>query len=72
MAAAFAMSPPSNWMIRFGKTGAMIPNARKSSATVIMMNANVARDAVLPSVAGGRKLACGISANPSLQKTHKF
>jgi hypothetical protein len=36
------MLPPSNWIIRFGKTGAIIPNARKSSVTVITMKIKVA------------------------------
>jgi hypothetical protein len=39
------MFPPSNAIIRFGKTGAIIPNARKSSVTVTIINTNVARDA---------------------------
>jgi hypothetical protein len=38
------MFPPSNAIIRFGKTGAIIPNARKSSVTVTIINTNVARD----------------------------
>jgi len=37
IAAAFAMFPPSNRIIRFGKTGAIIPNAKKSSVTVTII-----------------------------------
>jgi len=43
MAAARAMLPPSNWMMRLGRTGAMMPKARKSKRTVIRMKTKAAR-----------------------------
>src|SRR6266446_6593833 len=43
MAAARAMLPPSNWMIRLGRTGAMMPKARKSKSTVTRMKTKAAR-----------------------------
>src|SRR5882672_5037488 len=43
MAAAWAMFPPSNRMMRLGRTGAIMPKARKSNRTVARMKANAAR-----------------------------
>jgi hypothetical protein len=43
MAAARAMLPPSKWMMRLGRTGAMMPKARKSKRTVIRMKTKAAR-----------------------------
>src|SRR6266849_5831506 len=43
MAAARAMLPPSNWMMRLGRTGAMMPKAKKSKSTVIRMKTKAAR-----------------------------
>src|SRR6267142_1514732 len=43
MAAARAMLPPSNWMMRLGRTGAMTPKARKSKSTVTRMKTKAAR-----------------------------
>ena len=37
-------SPPSNHLIKSGNTGAMIPNARKSSRTVTVIKAIAALD----------------------------
>src|SRR6266852_5925011 len=42
MAAARAMLPPSNWMMRLGRTGAMMPKARKSKRTVTRMKMKAA------------------------------
>ena len=41
-AEARAMSPLSNCLMRLGKTGAIMPNARKSSATVTIIKINAA------------------------------
>src|SRR5712692_9204504 len=43
MAAARAMLPPSKWMMRLGRTGAMMPKARKSERTVTRMKMKAAR-----------------------------
>ena len=62
MSDARAIFPPSNHLIRSGRTGAIIPNARKSSVTVIKINANAAfvvppRCAVPPAGAGNCPLS---------------
>src|SRR5690242_5696965 len=44
--AASAIAPPSNAMMSLGSTGAMMPSASMSSATVTKMNANAARPCV--------------------------
>src|SRR6266566_7441051 len=43
MAEARAKSPPSKLRIKSGSTGTMMPNARKSNATMMRMNVNAAR-----------------------------
>src|SRR5882672_10966439 len=68
MAAARAMLPPSNWMMRLGRTGAMMPKARKSKSTVTRMKTKAARLAWGCGVGGaavgkassqGRKIVAG-------------
>jgi hypothetical protein len=59
-------------MIRFGSTGAIIPNARKSSVTVTIIKTNAARDAVRSGASGGMELLLEIAVKRSLHKAEKF